>query len=872
MNEDENDQATNLPTYPTPEPPTSSAVDELPIDLRFEVEAMLVDLDLSDCAEPFPVDESGRFEIRGLLGRGAMGAVYRAHDNELDRTVALKVVQLVAPGREHLQDRLLQEARAIARLSHPNVVHVHDIKQASTGERILALEYINGPTVRNWQRGRPLDEVLTAYLGIGRGLSEAHGGGVIHRDFKPDNALVRTADQRVVVVDFGLAGGVVDDARTARGMLSPIESSGLGTPEYMAPEQHHRPADALCDQYSFCVSLWEAVDGRRPFSGRRSSVDEVPPAPPAMPAWLYWILRRGLSWEPSDRFPNMATLVRQLERGIALRRFSRWALVVASLLLCSAGIARALQPPPCADADAVMRELWTPETRARLDSDLRGLGAPWAPRAADHVLAILDNASRRWSWEAVQLCEAELDEGRSAELDRRRGCLEQWKGHFRSSLEALSEDHASAEHLVELLAPVAAGADLCQLPPPPIDAGMTARLARIESRVVLRDFARARDEADEAVRLAHGAPPCLEGGAHSSEAAAANFELGYASTKLERWTEATDVLALASEHALGCQDWSRAFDIRLYQSYAEIHANPTQLALALARLDDARALLGPRASEGADNLDLADLERMRGIVLAAAAEPDFEASRRALARARVMLDRLEAPLYYRVRVRQNLGWVEQLARRHAQAEVAYGQALSLLDAELGPSHPESQALRALVDLNRGLMALREGAFEEAERAFTNAAARGDLVVVAKAYSSAVQTITKAGEPKAAVPLLRHHQAWLAEQIDLPDAVRAESLYTSGQALTQASLSEDGGVESEEDFEQGLGWLREAARLWSGSSPVNAQTVQLIVASSLYEAMRYDEAREALDLVSMSELPEGLANTVSELRDLIDGAE
>jgi tetratricopeptide (TPR) repeat protein len=860
-----------LPTLPTPEPlgdtePGQSS----PIDLLYELEETLVELDLASAPSPISVDDSGRFEIRKLLGRGAMGAVYQAHDSQLDRIVALKVVQLAAPEHTHLQDRLLQEARAMARLSHPNVVHVLDIKRARSGERVIALEYIDGPTLRTWQRGRSIAEIIDAYVQVGHGLAEAHYFGVIHRDFKPDNALVHRGEKpRVVVVDFGLAGGVVDDERNVDGLLSPIESTGLGTPEYMAPEQRWRPADALCDQYAFCVSLWEAIEGNRPFSKDRTIVDELPSPPARMPVWLYWILRKGLAWEPRQRFASMGVLVRALERGRRFRAASRWVVATIAVLGLLGGIAWGLQPAPCADASVPIDRVWNERTRAELARALGASDARWGTRAAEYALDTLDEVAGRWSHEAHDVCEAERASGRSAQLDRRRGCLEQWLAQFGSRVEALqSGDDFAAAQLINVLGPLTASADMCSVPPPVLEGGVRVKLAEAETKEDSRRFEAALVDASAAVELAADAEPCRTGGEHSFEMAAANFRLGHVLGKLERWAESRAALELASRHALSCGDWWSAFDVRAYQSFVDSKLPEVGSMLAEIRLADADALLGPSAGTSGPSLERAELQRMRGLVGASADEPQFETAIAALLEARDVLEQIAAPLDLRVQVRHNLGWAHQLAGDYPEAEAAYADATQLLAHAVGPEHPQTERAQALVDINRGLIALDQEQFDLADELFSDAATRGDVVVASKAYAGWVQSRMTAGDAKQSVQLVRRYQRWLTAHPSLPDRLRAESLYVMGQSLTEASLREGGGVESPLDFDDGLAWLQQASELWAASDPDKSLTVRVIIASSLCAALQHAEAERVLDALPADQLPGELQNSVLELRELI----
>jgi predicted Ser/Thr protein kinase len=251
--------------------------------------------------------EVGRYVVIGQLGAGGVGVVYAAYDPALDRRVALKLVREESSRGSDTSDgraRLLREAQALARLSHPNVVAVYDA--GTLDERVwLAMEHVEGATLRAWaQTERPWPELLQAMIAAGRGLAAAHAAGLVHRDVKPDNIMVG-ADGRVRVMDFGLAraaGARVVAAPDSGGpgerlSLSVTRTGAmLGTPAYMAPEQWvGKEADARTDQFAYCVTLWEALFGERPFMG--DTLVELAPrvlrgevrAPPngrAAPGWL----------------------------------------------------------------------------------------------------------------------------------------------------------------------------------------------------------------------------------------------------------------------------------------------------------------------------------------------------------------------------------------------------------------------------------------------------------------------------------------------------------------------------------------------------------------------------------------------------------
>ncbi|HEY6174361.1 MAG TPA: serine/threonine-protein kinase, partial [Kofleriaceae bacterium] len=196
----------------------------------------------------------GRYRIDDVIGAGGRGIVLAARDPELARSIALKVLR-----RDDAvsQSELLIEGQAMARLRHPNVVSVYDVGVAS--DRVfIAMELVVGVTLRAWQsRARPWRAVVETYLAAGRGLAAAHAAAVVHADFKPDNVLVGE-DGSVRVADFGLASVV---RASGRGRI-------VGTPAYMAPEQHAGAAvGPEADQFAFATALWEALAGSRPFGG-----------------------------------------------------------------------------------------------------------------------------------------------------------------------------------------------------------------------------------------------------------------------------------------------------------------------------------------------------------------------------------------------------------------------------------------------------------------------------------------------------------------------------------------------------------------------------------------------------------------------------
>lgn len=268
----------------------------------------------------------GRYVLLDPVGRGGMGVVYGAFDPELDRKVAIKFLRGREGNAAGTRTQLLAEAQAIARLSHPNIVTVHDVGTFD-GEVFFAMEYVKGETLRRAQRPglAGLRHTLALYGAAGQGLAAAHRAGIVHGDFKPENVLVGE-DGRVRVTDFGLARAVHEHAPRF-----------AGTPAYMAPEHWRgQPGDVRSDQYSFCVALLEALDGRRP-----EEVDQASPTRPpepislrrrTLPLRLGRVLARGLAVEPEQRWPSMDALLQALREASLPFRRSTGALAAALLL------------------------------------------------------------------------------------------------------------------------------------------------------------------------------------------------------------------------------------------------------------------------------------------------------------------------------------------------------------------------------------------------------------------------------------------------------------------------------------------------------------------------------------------------------------
>ncbi len=419
----------------------------------------------------------GRYRIERRLGAGGMGVVWAAHDPALDRKVALKVLPpLDAERRAHLEVRLRREAQALARLDHPNVVAVYDVGVAAESVYV-AMQLVDGTTLdRHLARATPPPAAIIAlFLDACRGLAAAHAAGIIHRDVKPSNLLVDQAG-RVYVGDFGLARGAGDDDDAPaddRSLLSAeMTRAGavMGTPLYMAPEQHAgEPATARADQYSLCVSLWEALFGCHPFAVGRWQHDTAlaamradrvvePPRRRGVPARVVRALRRGLRCDPAARWESMD----ELAAAIAPRGYGGWiaagagAFGIGGAVALTLGLTSGGATPlaTCRAGAGAVHDTW-PGQREALRAVIVDSGVPGASAAADQVASLLARHAERWRATRLATCEATHATGaRSAEANALAlSCLD---GNLVVTRDAvgmlLGGDRGTILHAVEVIA------------------------------------------------------------------------------------------------------------------------------------------------------------------------------------------------------------------------------------------------------------------------------------------------------------------------------------------------------------------------------------------------------------------------------------
>jgi serine/threonine protein kinase len=649
-------------------------------------------------------DTIGRYVVLSQVGVGGMGVVYAAYDPELDRKVAVKLLRKLRLSQEVARARLIREAQALARLTHPNVVTVYDAG-AYEDQVFLAMEFVEGGTVAAWQhQPRPWREVLDTYLLAGRGLSAAHARGLVHRDFKPDNVLIGR-DGRVLVTDFGLARslGQDDGSEEPRPPSPPspptLTATGavLGTPGYMAPEQNRGlPADARSDQYSFCISLYEGLHGRRPEQPPLAERREVP-------AWLEQIVARGMAADPAARYPSMSALLDALARDPAAARrrlgvIAGIALMVAALaatsglfVMRSLALGRA-----CTGGAQRFDKTLSAERRARLQglADRAGSGDGPLPREAAsrwaRLLGLIDGYRRDWIGGYTDACEAtRLRHDQSEELlNLRMSCLDAQLPTvdvLASLLEKNEPDLLTRLLSREVLGQVAPCADRAALQakvPPPKDPATRAKVEALRPRL---QRARALMDAGEYKTSGEQIGPVVE------EARA----LGYAPLH----AEALDVRATLEEHAgdlAGAErDYTDAALTGEATRYDELaaRARTSLVFLVGAKADrpaEGRKLV--REAEAAvarlggsnPRIERTLLDK-RASVASEDKKPD---EARALYLQEIALLEKAAPDSMEMgRAENNLGVLEGDNSRHEEAAKHLARALKIEQAILGPHHP-----------------------------------------------------------------------------------------------------------------------------------------------------------------------------------------
>jgi tetratricopeptide (TPR) repeat protein len=672
----------------------------------------------------------GRYVVIGVAGSGAMGVVYRAYDPELQREVALKLLRPTGSSHpERAGARLRREAQAMARVSHPNVLPVYDAGTFG-GQVWIAMEFLATEVLAEWLAAtpRPWREIVAMFSQAGRGLAAAHAVGLVHRDFKPHNVLVGR-DGRARVMDFGLARAASGESDTPSAGDSPedvaldadltVAGSAVGTPRYMAPEQHHGlPVDGRADQFAFCVALFEALYRTRAFGGdslaelavrkherRLGEID----GSLGVPAWVHRVLLRGLEPDPARRFATMDELLAALadDPTVRRRRLARW---VSGALVLSIGIGGAatmlVGNRPCRDADRKLVGIWDDDRRAEIRAAMLATDVPYAEVAEARVRGLIDGYTQAWIEAHDGACAATKIYGEQSEelLDARIACLDGVRGELAATLDLLATADARAVEravrAVGALRPVAeCGPDeeLLAIDRAPTDAASVESRRGIEESIArgaaLIHAGKAADglaviepAVEEARRLGYRPLIAQAIGALSD----ATSEVG--DTPLAR-AQALEALgaALASN--------SRRVAIRLLVSLAYLDgyvlsnwkAGHEWVALGSAlnsTMDDPIAELG--------------LLNVEGIVYVVAGE--FEIGEQLADRAVAIQRELDPEDLRLTRLLGNLGAVLASRGRYAKAQAYFVEALAKHEEMLGPDHPDTLSIAtnlAVVEMRTG---------------------------------------------------------------------------------------------------------------------------------------------------------------------------
>ena len=591
--------------------------------------------------EPVPVRAGAtldRYLLTEAIGAGASGVVFAAFDPKLGRKVAIKLLRADAREAGELRARLKREATALAQLQHPNVVAVHDSGEVPEGV-FLALELVEGSTLADWLRQGPRSPraILDLFLQAGEGLRAAHQAGLVHRDFKPDNVLVGD-DGRVRVTDFGLAraAGELGPPPSGSSPTTLVTQSGalIGTPAFMAPEQlRGERADARSDQFGFCVALYEALYGSRPFAGKdlaelQAAIARDEPVVPrrrGLSRRLRAALRRGLRADPEARFDDLGDLLRELRPAPG----ARWPFLASGAAVAALAAAlslRGFSNAPCRGAEAAWGEVWSPAQQASARAALARADAASAGR----LFAAADGALGRYraAWTALheEACRATRVRGEQSEalLDRRMQCLSERRAAADAIARVLAEGNnagALAASAVSALPPL----DLCSNAgalnakvPPDSDPGRRAVAEQLSARLALADVLSNSGRMDQSLEMAAqigreaeaiGNPsllsralrlqafssykPASEREAMLTRAAAAGIEARDDEAAVDAWTRLVyelGVVQLRTRDGYNYATVARAALGRLGQDHARIGIlSVFEADLAFAQRDEARA-------------------------------------------------------------------------------------------------------------------------------------------------------------------------------------------------------------------------------------------------------------------------------------------
>ncbi|WP_169787054.1 serine/threonine-protein kinase [Hyalangium minutum] len=698
---------------------------------------------------------AGRYTVLNVLGQGGMGVVVAAYDARLDRRVALKRVrshEAQRSGDGLAQVRMVREAQSMARLNHPHVVAVYDAGTLEDGSVFIAMEYVQGQTLRSWSQQtspRSWREAVQAYLAAGRGLTAAHAAGLVHRDFKPDNVLVGE-DGRVRVTDFGLArAGATPDAAAqpvtalpTSALEAPLTLPGavLGTPAYMAPELlQGQPANVRSDVYAFCASLYEALYGRVPFpmdsmaSVLRLLKEGQPPIPPAdsqVPGWVARAVLQGLHPNPLQRPGSLEQVLRQLEDDPEVRRrnWLRMGGLTAAVALF-AGLAVwtwvRQQGPDCESLTRRLEGVWDAPVKARVTQAMEATGLPYAKDTAQRVERLLDGYAQAWVKQRVEVCQVaaahpvtaprsqSLELLREACLERRRSQLQAFTGLLGRGPDPELVDKAVP--VAQALPPLEYCADaqaLLAAVPPPEDPQVRARVEALQAQVEPLEVLLAAGKYKEGLALSEQLLSQVEPVGHAPLHARAlllraQLQEGAGDYKASESTVAQAISEAA--HGRDAVRVAQAWNLRLLLVGIR-QARPKEAEPLEPLVETVVELAGDEAT-------LADSLQVRGRRLESVGQ--FQEAKEHYERVLALREKLFGPSHLRVALAlTDLGNVLRRMGQYADAKERLERALAIQQETVGPTHVS--VAHSLTTL--GIVFKELGQYEEArvrhERALT----------------------------------------------------------------------------------------------------------------------------------------------------------
>ena len=763
-----------------------------------------------------PGDRVDRYAVFEPLGVGGMGVVYRAYDPRLDRKIALK---LLRPGLcdDTNRERMQREAKMLAKLAHPHVVAVHDA-DVWRDRVYIAMELIDGVTLRDWldQQPRSWQEIVDVLVQAGEGLASAHAAGVVHRDFKPHNVLIGR-DGRARVSDFGLAGTPAEHGAVPDGMTDTISLTAtgavIGTPAYMSPEQLAGAAvDARSDQFSFCVTAYEALLGERPFAAAslaelraRFATGKLPEPPRnRVPRRVMTAVLRGLALDPADRFGGMHELVAALRRGRG--RTSRATIAVAALAVLGAGGAFAYArtdngPTPAercsAGAAEARASLWNESRRSELARAFGAVGVGYARDIEQSTAERFSSFATEWEAAYVEACRATHVSASQtpAMLDLRVACLDDKRRRLDALVTRLSRVDAvqlgAVADAIAALPDVQACGDLDALAksgPSPAHGAQAAEYDRLAD--ALEEINVSRDLGDYKAALAQTErfEPQVDALGHKSLQAKYRSIRGELLHHLARDEEAIPQLEQALYLAEAARDQETKITalVRLYMIAGA--RGDKAAADRWSKLAEAAVDAGPTRPYARSYLLMSQGMYAYGIDDMTLAAKKFEES--------LAIARQDPESTLTLGLLQNLASVYFMQQRDPEAKKLWDEALAFAQRHYGPNHPSLAVILGNIGLFEINTGDPKGAVAHLQRALEiHVASLGaQHPIVGKTHLRLGDAFAQQGGPPE--PAYRHYKAAVDNQAaaypnghpELTNALMVYAMFANEQKDFKTSLA------------------------------------------------------------------------------------